>query len=195
MNKILQYALGRIFIAVLFIDMGIVAGYALLSVIRAICPITHTGLANLLAFVIITPVVYFSYWMYVRYVERQDLTELGSENVIREFGIGSLNGLGLFALVIAILWMSGFYRVDGVEVVWLSLVGAPAGAFVSAFAQEFIFRGVLYRIKEAWLRSWWALAVSALLFGLIHLASAGATIFSAIAIAFKGAYCLAQPTR
>jgi hypothetical protein len=80
MNKILQYALVRILIAVLFIGMGIVVGHALLSVIRAIFPITHTGLANLLAFVIITPVVYFSYWMYVRYVERRDLTELGSEN-------------------------------------------------------------------------------------------------------------------
>jgi len=72
----------------------------------------------------------------------------------------------------------------------LSLIGTLAGAFVSAFAQELIFRGALYRITEEWLGSWWALAVSPLLFGLIHLTNAGATIFSAIAIALQAGVLL-----
>lgn len=190
MNKILQFPLVRMLIAVLFIGIGIAIGQAMLSVVRSLFSITNTGLANLLAFVIVTPAVYFAYWMYVRYVERRDLTELGHENMIQEFGLGSFIGFGLFAIVMAILWMLSFYRVHGVELVWLSLIGALAGAFVSAFAQEVIFRGVLYRITEEWLGSWWALAVSALLFGLIHLTSAGATIFSAIAIALQAGVLL-----
>jgi hypothetical protein len=139
-NKILQFPLVRILIAVLFIGMGIVVGQAFLNVIRAVFSISHTGLANLLAFVIVTPAAYFSYWMYVRYVERLDLTELGYENVIREFGLGSLIGPGLFAFVIVILWVLGFYSVHGFEIVWLSMVGALSGAFISALFGELIFR-------------------------------------------------------
>jgi uncharacterized protein len=190
MNKILQFPLVRMLIAVLFTGIGIVVGQAVLSVVRSIFSIINTGLANLLAFVIVTPAVYFAYWMYVRYVERRDLTELGHEKVIQEFGLGSFIGFGLFAIVIATLWMLGVYRVHGFELVWLSLIGALAGAFVSAFAQELIFRGAVYRITEEWLGSWWALAVSALLFGLFHLTSAGTTIFSAIAIALQAGVLL-----
>jgi len=110
MNKILKLPLVRILIAVLFIGIGIgiAIGQAVLSVVRSIFSITNIGLANLLAFVIVTPAVSFAYWMYVRYVESRDLTELGHENVIQEFGLGSLIGFGLFAFVIAILWMLGF---------------------------------------------------------------------------------------
>src|SRR5512141_756588 len=54
-----------------------------------------------------------------------------------------------------------------------------------------IFRAVIYRITEEWLGTWWALLISALLFGLIHLSSAGATIFSALAVALQAGVVLA----
>jgi hypothetical protein len=50
---------------------------------------------------------------------------------------------------------------------------------------------VVYRIAEEWLGTWWALLISALLFGLIHLSSAGATIFSALSVAFQAGIVLA----
>lgn len=190
MNKVLQFPMIRMIVAILFVGIGIAAGQAVLSLLRSLFSITSTGLANLLAFVIVTPAVYFAYWAYVRVVEKRDLMELGHENAMPEFGLGAFIGFGLFSFVIAILWTLGFYRVHGMEVLWFSLIGALAGAFVSAFAQEVIFRGVPYRITEEWLGSWWALVVSALLFGLIHLASAGATIFSAIAIALQAGVLL-----
>ena len=185
MNKILQFPVVRIMIAIVFVGVGIAVGQTVLNLLRSAFSITNTRLASLLALVIVTPAVYFAYWVYARVVERRDLRELGRENAMQEFGLGSFIGFGLFAFTIAILWMLGFYRVTGFQVVWLSLIGALAGAFVSAFAQELIFRGVLYRITEAWLGPWSALMISALLFGLIHLTSAGATIFSAIAIALQ----------
>lgn len=190
MNKIMQFPLVRMLIAVLLIGIGIAVGQTVLNLLRSAFSITNTGLANLLAFVLVTPAAYFAYWMYVRYVERRELTELGSENTIQEFGLGALIGFGLFTLIIAILWLLGFYRVEGWDILWLSLIGALVGAFVSAFAQELIFRGILYRIIDEWRGLWWALAISALLFGLIHLTSAGATIFSAIAIALQAGVLL-----
>jgi membrane protease YdiL (CAAX protease family) len=190
MNKIVQFPLVRMLIALVFIGIGIAVGQIVLNLLRSAFSSTNIGIASLLAFVLVTPASYFAYWMYVRYMERRELTELGHEKAIQEFGVGSFIGFALFTLIIVILWLLGFYRVDGLDILWFSLIGALAGAFVSAFAQELIFRGILYRITEEWLGLWWALAVSALLFGLIHLTSAGATIFSALAIALQAGVLL-----
>jgi len=191
MNKILRLPLVRIVIAILFVGVGFVVAQMALNFLRPAFSITNAGLANILAFILFTPATYFAYWIYVRYVEKRDLTELGYSSALREFGFGSLTGFGLFGFVIAILWLLGFYRVRGFDLVWLSLIGALLGAFVSALMQELIFRAVIYRITEKWLGTWWALAISAILFGLIHLSSSGATIFSALAIALQAGIILA----
>lgn len=191
MNKFMQFPLVRIITATLFVGAGIVIGQMVLNLLRSTLSIKDAAIANLLAFLIIIPTVYFAYWMYVRMVEKRELTELGGSNAIQELGLGSLTGFGLFGFVIATLWLLGFYRVSGSDVVLLSLVGALAGAFTSAFVQELIFRAILYRITEGWLGMWWAVAISAILFGLIHLTSAGATIFSAIAVALQAGILLA----
>jgi hypothetical protein len=70
------------------------------------------------------------------------------------------------------------------------LIGALLGAFVSGFVQELIFRAVIYRIAEEWLGTWWAVGISAILFGLLHLTSAGATIYSALAVALQAGILL-----
>ncbi len=191
MNKILQFPIVRIIVAILFVGVGIVVGQKILDLLRSALSITNTGFANLLAFILVTPATYFAYWMYVRYIEKRDLTELGFSNAIREFGLGSLTGFGLFGFVIAILWLLGFYRINGIDFILLSLIGSLVGAFTSAFAQELIFRAVIYRITEEWLGTWWALAISAILFGLIHLTSSGATIFSALSVALQAGILLA----
>ncbi len=191
MNKVLQFPIVRIVIAILFIGVGVAVGQIILNLLRSALSIENTGVANILAFVLITPVTYLAYSLYVRLVEKRDLTELGFSRALQEFGLGSLLGFGLFSLVIAALWLSGFYRVNGAEFILLSLIGSLLGAFASAWAQELIFRAVIYRITEAWLGTWWALGISALLFGLIHLSSAGATLFSALAIALQAGVVLA----
>jgi len=190
MNKVLQFPLVRIIVAVVFVGIGIVNGQTILNLLRAVFSITNTGLANLLALVLVAPVTYLAYWVYVRYIEKRQLTELGRSNATREFGLGSLIGFGLFSFVIATLWLLGFYHVVGINFVLLSVIGALVGAFVSAFAQELIFRAVIYRITEEWLGTWWALMIFAMLFGLIYLSSAGATIFGALAVALQAGVLL-----
>lgn len=191
MSKVLQFPLVRIVIAVLFVGVGVLVGQTVLNLLRSAFSITNTRVANLLAFALVTPATYFAYWTYVRYVEKRDPTELGRSNALREFSFGSLIGFGLFAFVIATLWLLGFYRVTGFNFAWLLIIGSLAGAFVSAFVQELIFRAVIYRITEEWLGTWWALAISAILFGLIHFSSSGATIFSAVAVALQAGIILA----
>jgi hypothetical protein len=69
MNKLLQFPLIRIIIAVLLIGVGIAVGQIILNLLRAVLSITNTGIANLLAFILIAPATYFAYWIYVHYLE------------------------------------------------------------------------------------------------------------------------------
>ena len=191
MNKIVQFPLVRIVIAVSFVGVGLILGQTLLNLLRPVFSITNTGLANLIAFALITPATYFAYWLYVRLVEKRVMTELGGPKALRELSLGLLLGFGLFSLSITALWLLGYYRVNGFNLLWLSLVGTFAGAFVSGFVQELIFRAVIYRLTEEWLGTWWAIGISALLFGLIHLMSAGATVYSALSVALQAGVLLA----
>jgi membrane protease YdiL (CAAX protease family) len=191
MNKILQFPLVRIIIAIVLVGIGITLGQTILNLSRTAFSITNTGTANLIALVFVIPATYFAYWIYVHYIEKRDLIELGWSKALQEIGLGSLIGFGLCSFIIVILWLLGFYQVNGIDFILFSLIGALAGAFVSGFAQELLFRAVIYRITEEWLGTWWALLTSALLFGLIHLLSAGATIFSALAVALQAGVVLA----
>lgn len=190
MKKILQFPIVRITTAIVCVGIGLLVGQVLLNLLRAILSISNADLANILAFLLITPLTYFGYRLYVYYVEKRSMIELDPQGAVREFGSGSLLGLGLFSVVVAILWLLGFYQVSGVSLLLLSLLGALLGALVSGFVQELIFRAVIYRIVEEWLGTWWALGISALLFGLIHLTSRGATIYSALAVALQAGVLL-----
>ena len=60
MNKVLQFPLVRIILAVLLIGGGLIIGQTLLSLLRSAFSITDMGAANVLAFILITPLTYFA---------------------------------------------------------------------------------------------------------------------------------------
>jgi hypothetical protein len=101
---------------------GILVGQIALDLLQSALPIIDTGLVKLLAFILLTPVIYFSYWINVRYVEKHDLTELGRANAFPEFRLGSMIGFALFGSIIATL---------------LLLIGVLSNVFVSAGATFF----------------------------------------------------------
>ena len=196
MKKFLGFPVVRIFIAILMVGTAVAIGQIILNLLRTVLSIKDPAVANLLAFVIITPLAYFAYSLFVQRLEKREMSELGSSKAWSEFGIGALLGFGLFSLIIVLLWLLGYYQITGFEIVFLTLSGTLLGSFTSAWVQELIFRAAIYRISEDWLGTWWALGISALLFGVIHLSSAGATLFSALAVALQAgillgaAYCL-----
>jgi membrane protease YdiL (CAAX protease family) len=190
MKKILQFPVIRIFIAIVFVGAATAGGQILLSLLRNIFSPQNTAIANILAFLLITPLTYFAYLLYVRWIEKREVMELGFSSAWKELGLGALIGFGLLSLVILGLWLLGYYRVLSIELLYLSLFGSLLGALTSAWVQELIFRAAIYRITEEWLGTWWALAISSLLFGLIHLSSEGATLMSALAVSLEAGLIL-----
>lgn len=129
------------------------------------------------------------YLLLVRWMEKRRITELGGSGASMGLIAGIVLGFGLFTAVFAVLSALGVARIDGVAGTdGLGL--ALAIALASAVGEEIIFRGVIFRIVEDGCGTLVALIVSAALFGLIHLANAGATLTSAAAIMLEAGVLL-----
>lgn len=131
------------------------------------------------------------YLILVRLIERRRVDELAPADIPALGTAGLMGGAVLFSLVVAVLWLVGSYHVTGTNphVDWLpAVLVAGIGAGIG---EEIVVRGVLFRIVEEGLGSWWALAISALFFGAAHLANPAATLWSSAAIAISAGVLLA----
>lgn len=142
--------------------------------------------AHVIALAIAGGAVYIAY---AHFVEQRVASELGTQGMGRQLGIGLLVGAGLYAACEGALMAMGIYRIDGLNP-WSYLLPAVAMAISSGVFEELLFRGVLFFSVEKWLGSWIALAVSSLVFGLSHLANPQATLEGAMFIAVEAGVLL-----
>jgi membrane protease YdiL (CAAX protease family) len=116
----------------------------------------------------------------------------------RGLALGTFGAFVLFSLIVGIAALLGAYFIVGWGGMnnWLMLLftaGISAG-----FAEEFIFRGILFRWIEEFAGSWAALVITSGLFGLAHIGNDNATWFSSFTIAVEaglmlgGAYMLTR---
>ncbi len=129
------------------------------------------------------------YRLLVQWVERRPAVELarkpGAALGFLGFAIGAL----LFCGVISLLWLIGAAQLAGFGDT-TRLAGSLSAAMMAAVGEELLFRGVLFRILERATGTLTALSVSALLFGLAHIANPNATLFSSLAIAIEAGLLL-----
>ncbi|WP_235940741.1 CPBP family intramembrane glutamic endopeptidase [Paramicrobacterium fandaimingii] len=120
----------------------------------------------------------------VRRTEHRAPAEVGLKAAAPSLGWSAPAGIALFGAVIALISIGGYYTINGLgdPATALGLLGFMAGAAVS---EELIFRGILFRIVEEWTGTWIALVLVGLLFGLVHLLNANATLVGALAIAIE----------
>src|SRR5215218_892596 len=171
-------------VAVAAVQVVVKALKGVLSLGGAVLPLYY--LVYLIASIL---VCYFVYRAYVRLVEKRLVSELARAGAPGELGVGTLVGFGLIAVVVGLLWVVGSYRIVGANalgVVFVLLANDGAGAFV----EEVILRGVVFRITEEQLGTWVALAVSVVLFALLHLTGPGATLTSTIVVGIEGGVLL-----
>ena len=130
-----------------------------------------------------------AYCLYGRWIEKREVVELGRSGALRGFFEGLLLGAGLLTAVVGLLWLPGYYRVEGLNhytVIFLPL----ATMLAQSLGEELIFRVILFRIIEEGLGSWMALLISSALFGLGHLGNPAATWISTLAIALEAGILL-----
>ncbi|RDS79261.1 CPBP family intramembrane metalloprotease [Dyella monticola] len=133
-----------------------------------------------------------SYIVLVMVIERRRMREL-SWRQVPTYGLAAfVGGFLLFSTVVGLLWVLGSYHVLGINnhVNWLpEVLIAGVGAGVG---EEIITRGVLFRIVEEGMGTWWALGISAVFFGGAHIFNPAATLWSSLAIAIEAGILLAM---
>jgi CAAX protease family protein len=129
------------------------------------------------------------YLLYVRVVEKRHALEL-SRFRIALLPLGILIGLIWFGLLIAILYASGYYQINGLAFP-NRLVSAVIFALGTAIWEEVTFRGLLFRVTEQAFRTWVGVAVSAIAFGALHGLNPNASLATSIAIILESGILLA----
>lgn len=126
---------------------------------------------------------------------RDDLPLRGS---LKNLALGFASGVALFGMVVGLAALVGVYRIVGCCEQGQIVRDVFETAILAGFAEELLFRGILFRWIEEFAGSWVALIVTAGLFGLVHIENPNATWFSSFAIAVEaglllgGAYMLTR---
>jgi CAAX protease family protein len=130
------------------------------------------------------------YWFLVRRIEKRSVAELAAAGAVRELALGLLIGAALFAAVLGALALLGVYHYTGTAPASV-LIKPLVASVASGIFEELLFRGLLFRLIESAIGSWLALAVSAVIFGLLHLLNPHATLLAACALVLEAGVLLA----
>ena len=178
-RKILLFPPVRLVVALLFVLLpaGLAQGVGqlFLGEIAAILG----GVVGLLAYI-----------GFVELVERRRTVEAGMKGLPKEIAQGFVMGAGLIVVSLSILALCGLVTVRytgnwGGALYWLA-------AFLGvALFEELIARGIVYRILEEWLGSYFATALSGAFFGVVHLMNPNATWNGALGITLTAGLVLA----
>lgn len=131
------------------------------------------------------------YVVLVRLVERRRMRELAGRDIATLGLRGLAAGFLLFSVVICILWLAGSYHVVGTRAHPDWLTGVLVAGIGAGIGEEIVTRGVLFRVVEEGLGTWWALLVSAAFFGAAHIGNPNATTWSSVAIMIEAGLLLA----
>lgn len=94
-------------------------------------------------------------------------------------------GTALQLLCVGALAVLGAYQVQGVDPSYDPVPMLMMAGFGAAINEEIMFRGILYRLVEDTFGTWVAIAVSGLVFGVVHITNPHGTLQGALAIAVE----------
>jgi membrane protease YdiL (CAAX protease family) len=127
-----------------------------------------------------------AYWAVMRFVAGRRLPELALAGALREIGIGAAIGAGFLVVSVGAIAALGGYRLtfDGAAGL-RALPELVAVTIGGAITEELLFRGLALQAIERLGGRWVALGATAALFGLVHGANPGASVWSSAAIAVE----------
>ncbi|WEV74370.1 CPBP family intramembrane metalloprotease [Bifidobacterium sp. ESL0798] len=99
--------------------------------------------------------------------------------------VGIVIGFVAIGLCVSVLAITGNYRIVGLNTHYNPWIDIISMGICVGVAEEIMMRGMLLRLVEEWLGSWGALAVSALVFGLMHLTNQDGSLWGGLAIAIE----------
>jgi uncharacterized protein len=193
LRRLAQFPLFRILIALAFIGAaylvgGLGLGWLLLRALKAVS-MDQSVFGSTLYTAMVLLLVHMAYVNYVHLIEKRQVAELAPNRCVTDTAKGVLLGVVIGGLVFGFLWILRCLEIVGTGT-WRVLLPALLAAVTAGYWEELVFRGIVFRIVEESLGTWLTLALSAVIFGLLHLKNPNASITGALAIAFTGGIVL-----
>jgi membrane protease YdiL (CAAX protease family) len=184
-RRIVAFPLTLMVIAIVFFIAASAAGNVLIDLVprQAGRPLLLVNAAIVIACLLA------AYWLFCRFVERAPMEIFGTPGWLGELLAGIAAGALLFATAVGVVTLLGGYHVAGrgaLYTIWDPLTAS----IIAGFAEELLFRGILFRYIEKAAGSWAALALTSALFGAAHLANPNASLVAAAAIMIEAGIML-----
>lgn len=178
-KKIMQFPLSRIMIAIIFLTPARLVSM-LLRELDFLGPLQKPISAIIGVFVLIS-----LYSLYTKFIEKRKATEFSTQGMIRETGYGLAVGAGIMALIVFLMFVGGYYRIDGFNDNIPYFIDYIFIFIIAAFVEELIFRLILFRLIEEFLGTWVSILFQIVLFGFGHAMNPNATAWSSLAIGIE----------
>ena len=189
---ILRFPLTRFVLAMLFLIAFTGLAMGLGSWIRKdLLPPEYNQIGSAIRMVLACSFALAGYALYCATVEGRRVYELEPRKGLRQITYGLLLGFGFISLVMLIMRLTGSYHITGfnsISALWPILIMSVQAGVV----EEILSRGIIFRIAEEGLGTWWSILLSALIFGFMHIWNPNATVFSSLSIALTAGVILAM---
>lgn len=129
-------------------------------------------------------------WVFMRYLDRQPLVSLGLQGRrwLLHLAAGLGLGVGLIGLLFVIMAAAGWLAVEAARPAPLPFLASALSWAALSFVEELTFRGyILQGLARAWAMAI-AVAVSSVLFGLVHLIDPNVQVLAILNICVAGLF-------
>lgn len=188
-KKAFQLPLIKILSGILICYFTLIIGNFLAGKIMKIFS-ANENINNIISIFIVTLLVLYVYFIFFKFLEKRKIEELSKNTINKSLFFGILLGFILQAITIFIIYLVGGFKIISINP-FSFLIPSFMMAFKSSIFEEILFRGILFRIVEEKLGSYISLLISAVFFGIVHLANDNSSISSTISVALNGGILLA----
>jgi len=189
-QKILHFPLSKIIIGLLVCGVIVSVGQLLVGKLLNLTALDK-DFKNLITGLVVAVLAIVSYTYLFKFYEKREITEFSKNGVLKSLTIGIILGVVLQSLTILVIYLKGSYSIISINPI-LFLVPPLTMAFTSSIFEETLMRGIIFRITEEKLGSYFALIITAVLFGAMHLANPNSSLIAAIGLAIQAGLLLAS---
>lgn len=181
LGKVIQFPLIRLVILLIFLFPVQFFTLTLENVFNQIFDLPVELYANYFIDILTIVLLFLAYNGYTQAVENRKAHELSFYKFHYELGAGILIAFLIVAIVVSILAVLGFYKIDELNpfgnVVYMFFDQMRVG-----FVEELLFRVIIFKLVEEFAGSWIAVAVQGILFGFAHATNPNATLFTSLTL-------------
>ena len=181
LGKIIQFPLIRIIVVTLFI-MPVTLLHLFTENIPNAFSEPYSTLLRYIETILMFALFLLAYRLYTKYVEKRKALEITQKNSFKELGSGFLVGTGLITTMVLILSVLGYYKIGSFNSNWMVITDSIFLFGMGAFAEELLYRLIIFKLSEELLGTWIAVSIQVILFGFAHLGNQNATIWTSLVV-------------